>query len=100
MFKLLASAVAAAIMFAPAAIPVANADGNTDEYMQFLSSHGIYNDTAPNGVTWLANGQQTCVALRNGASEKQLIGQFEGQMGRAQSDDIVVAAHRYLCPGA
>lgn len=77
--------------------PLAQAD-NTDEYMQWLLQHGVTN--LPNGNSVLAQGQQECQGLRNGQSEMTLIGQLEGQMGRAQADDIVVAAHRYLCSGA
>lgn len=77
--------------------PLAQAD-NKDEYLQWLLQHGVEN--LPNGNSLLAQGQQECQGLRNGQSEMTLIGQLEGQMGRAQADDIVVAAHRYLCPDA
>ena len=97
MFKaVLVSAVVAAGI---ACAPLAQADGN-DQYDQFLISHGAFRDVLPNGNSPLAQGQQTCAALRAGKSESFLIGQLESQMDRATAEDIVVAAHRYLCPGA
>jgi Protein of unknown function (DUF732) len=73
----------------------APAHADTQGYTDFLRSHGIPN---PEGL--VSQGMQECEALRSGKSETWLIGQLEHVMDAAQSDDIVVAAHRYLCPDA
>ena len=74
---------------------VAHADpaSNNDQYDQFLISHGVDGDL-------LQVGYNECAPLRAGSSEQALIGQLERRMGSAQADDIVVAAHRYLCADA
>jgi hypothetical protein len=89
---LIGGAAAAAIAFAP----LAHADGNIDEFNQYLVSHGITNTTAMNGVTYVQNGRNACAS---GASnfEKYLLDQG---MDRAGASDVAFAAHRYLCPGA
>lgn len=82
--------VLAAITFAP----LARADGNIDEFNQYMISHGIYNDTAMNGLTYLQNGRNACAS---GASnfEQYLLQQG---MDRAGASDVAFAAHHYLCP--
>lgn len=80
--------------------PTAEADSPQTQYSQYLISHGMYGDMAPDGNTWLQDGQQVCAALQAGQSEGQQTGQLESRMGRAQSSVIVYAAHHYLCPGA
>jgi hypothetical protein len=92
MRKLLFAAgiLAASIGFAP----LARADGNIDEFNQYMISHGIYNDTAMNGLTYLQNGRNACAS---GASnfEQYLLQQG---MDRAGASDVAFAAHHYLCP--
>ena len=73
--------------------PLAQADGNIDEFNQYLVSHGIYNDTAMNGVTYLQNGRNACAA--GGNFEQYLLQQG---MDRAGASDVAFAAHHYLCP--
>jgi hypothetical protein len=68
-------------------------------YLAWLADHGV-TAPLPNGTSLLSMGTQDCAALREGKSERFLIGQLESVTGRAQSEDIVVAAHRYLCPDA
>ncbi len=68
-------------------------------YLSWLSNHGV-TAPLPNGTSLLSMGTQECAALREGKSERFLIGQLESVTGRAQSEDIVVAAHQYLCPDA
>jgi hypothetical protein len=46
-------------------------------------------------------GTQECAGLRAGRSESFLIDNLEKVgVGRAQSGDVVYAAHHYLCPDA
>lgn len=85
----IAAALAASILCAP----LAQADGNIDEFNQYLISHGIYNDTAMNGLTYLQNGRNACAARGN--FEKYLLDQG---MDRAGASDVAFAAHHYLCP--
>jgi hypothetical protein len=78
--------------------PVAHADpaSNNDQYDQFLISHGVDGDL-------LQLGYDQCTALRAGSSEKVLIGQLETpgyNLGRAGAEDVVTAAHQYLCADA
>lgn len=89
-------AVFAAITFA------APAHADTQGYFDYLSNHGVANPqgNAPNGTTWLSQGQQECSALRGGKSEEWLIGQLEHVMDQADSGLIVVGAHKYICPDA
>jgi hypothetical protein len=68
-------------------------------YLAWLADHGV-TAPLPNGTSLLSMGTQDCAALRGGKSERFLIGELEKETGRAQSEDIVVAAHRYLCPDA
>jgi uncharacterized protein DUF732 len=92
-------AAAAAIAFAPLAQADPNAASNNDQYDQYMISHGM-NDPAMDGVGLLAHGQQACQALRGGQSEASLTNQLESQVSIAEAQNIVYAAHRYLCPGA
>jgi hypothetical protein len=63
------------------------------------TSHGVDGDL-------LQLGYDQCAALRAGSSEQVLIGALETpgysqyNLGRAGAEDVVVAAHRYLCPDA
>lgn len=62
---LISGIVAAGIL----TMPLAHADGNIDEFNQYLLQHGIASDTAStNGLTYLANGQNACAAKRAGVS--------------------------------
>jgi len=83
--------VAGALALATAA----PAHADTQGYIDFLRNHGV-----PNPESYVSQGQQECEALRSGKSEGWLIGQLEHVMDRATSDNIVVGAHQYLCPGA
>ncbi len=68
-------------------------------YLTWLQNHGV-TGPLPNGTSLLSMGTQECDALRHGKPEGWLIGQLEHVTGRAQSEDIVVAAHQQLCPDA
>lgn len=81
-----------------ACAPLAQADGTSD-YLAWMHSHGA-RDPLPNGNSLLSQGMQECSALRAGKSEGWLIGQLESQVDRADAEDVVVIAHRYLCPDA
>jgi hypothetical protein len=94
MKKLLIPVMASAAVFL-----AAPAHADTQGYLAWLQSHGV-SDPAPNGNSLVSQGQQECQALQSGKSQSWLIGQLESQMGSAQAEDIVVAAHQYLCPGA
>jgi Protein of unknown function (DUF732) len=90
------AALAAGITF----VPVAQAD--TDSYLQYLISHGVPN-TGPGTETssLVQTGNNECAAMREGKSDSFLTGQLINAygMGKAQAEDIVYAAHHYLCPG-
>jgi hypothetical protein len=78
--------------------PMAHADpaSNNDQYDQYLISLGVPGDL-------LQLGYQQCAQLRAGTSEKVLIGQLETpgyNLGRAGAEDVVTAAHQYLCADA
>jgi hypothetical protein len=100
-------AIAAAAAFAPTtlltvlATPSAHADNDT--YLQYLISHGVP-DTGPgtNSSSLVQTGNNECAAIREGKSDLFLFGQLIDAygMGKAQAQDIVYAAHHYLCPGA
>jgi hypothetical protein len=93
---LAAFALGAGLVFAGPA----RADTDTAGYLAWLQSHGV-SDPLANGTSLLSMGTQECSALRGGKSESFLIGNLEKVgVGRAQSEDVVVAAHRYLCPDA
>jgi hypothetical protein len=80
--------------------PLAHADSGA--YLEWLTSHGVVgNGPGQYGEEFLLQtGTNTCAAIREGKSDSFLMGQLIDayQMGRAQSDDIVYAAHHYLCP--
>lgn len=109
MKKIAATALAMlGLVIAPpmAAAPV-HADGN-DQYDQYMISNGIVGERQGQFTMEyiMAQGQEACSALRSGSSESSVIGQLEGApgplhntLGRAQAQDIVFAAHHYLCPG-
>jgi hypothetical protein len=87
-------------------VPLAHTDpaSNNDQYDQFMISHGVVGD-GPGQYSedfLLQTGTNTCAAIKEGKSDSFLMGQLIDayQMGKAQSDDIVYAAHRYLCPNA
>jgi Protein of unknown function (DUF732) len=80
------------------AMPLAHADGNIDEFNQYLLQHGITNDIAMNGLSYLANGQNACAAIRAGKNAEQAL--LQNGMDRAGASDVAFAAHHYLCPGA
>jgi hypothetical protein len=93
-------AVAVAIVCG-AAVAHADPASNNDQYDQFMISHGMTD--GPSGYTLeylLQAGYNQCAALKTGSSERDLIGALEVQGDRASSENIVFAAHRYLCPDA
>jgi hypothetical protein len=81
-------------------MPLAHADGNIDEFNQYLLQHGIASDsTSTNGLTYLANGRNACAAKRAGVSNLEQYLLQQG-MDRAGASDVALAAPRYLCPDA
>ena len=93
---MVAAAVAGIVCAAPA-----HADNDT--YLQYLISHGVP-DTGPgtSSSSLVQTGNNECAAIREGKSDLFLFGQLIDAygMGKAQAQDIVYAAHHYLCPGA
>jgi hypothetical protein len=75
--------------------PLAHADMSS--YLAYLQNHGVLSYD-PNGN----QGLQECAALREGKSELFLMGQLIQAYGwgKAQAEDVVGGAHRYLCPDA
>ena len=94
-FAAVPAVVAAGITF----VPVAEAD--TDLYMQYLISHGVP-DSGPGteSSTLVQTGNNECAAIGEGKSDLFLVGQLIDAygMGMDQAQDIVYAAHHYLCP--
>ena len=89
----------AALMIGAVVALAAPAHADDAGYLNWLQNHGV-TGPLPNGTGLLSMGTQECDALRHGKPEGWLIGQLEHITGRAQSEDIVVAAHKYLCPDA
>jgi hypothetical protein len=95
------SAVASAALLVAglACAPLAQADNDT--YLQYLISHGVP-DTGPgtSSSSLVQTGNNECAAMREGKSDLFLMGQLIDAygMGKAQAQDIVYAAHHYLCP--
>jgi Protein of unknown function (DUF732) len=85
------AALAAGIAWAP----LAQADMSS--YLAYLQNHGVLSYD-PNGN----QGVQECAALHQGKSELFLMGQLIQAYGwgKAQAEDVVGGAHRYLCPDA
>lgn len=101
-----------------ACAPLVQADN--DEYDQYMISHGMVsgagNNCAPANPNCgqsleflLQEGQKACAAFAQGVSDASVIGQLEGSpgplnpgtsvnLGSAGAEDIVYAAHQYLCP--
>jgi hypothetical protein len=93
--------LAAGLIFAPLAHADPDSASNNDQYSQFMISHGMTD--GPSGYTLeylLQAGYDQCAALRMGSSERTLIGALEVHGNRASSENIVQAAHHYLCPNA
>jgi hypothetical protein len=115
--------VAPAVLVAAgiACAPLAQADN--DQYDQYMISHHMVEGSGANCAEsnphcvyssefMLAEGHKVCSAFAQGYSERSLIGQLEGDpgplsvagtnisFGRAGAENIVYAAHHYLCPGA
>jgi hypothetical protein len=89
--------IAATVACAPMA--QASPASDNDQYDQYMISHGM-SDPAMDGVGLLAHGQQACQALRGGQSESSLTNQLESRVSIAEAQNIVYAAHHYLCAGA
>jgi Protein of unknown function (DUF732) len=83
-----------------ACAPLAQADNDT--YLQYLISHGVVEEgNGPFGGDNLVRvGHNACAAFQQGASDLSQMGQIiqTYQTGKAQAEDIVYAAHHYLCP--
>jgi hypothetical protein len=83
-----------------ACAPVVQA--NNDTYLQYLISHGVVEDGyGPfGGDNLLREGHLTCSAFQQGASDLSQMGRIiqTYQTGKLQAEDIVYAAHHYLCP--
>lgn len=81
-----------------AGIPLAQADpdpnaaSNTDQFVQYLIARGMDGN-------YVQEGRNACAALRSGQSEATVTGQLQSRLSRAESQNVVYAAHRYLCPG-
>ena len=81
--------------------PLAHADSDT--YLQYLIDHGVPNaGPGTDASSLVQTGNNECAAMREGKSDLFLMGQLIEAygMGKAQAQDIVYAAHHYLCPDA
>jgi hypothetical protein len=83
----------AVLAAAIACAPLAQADSSNDQFNQYMISHGMMGE-------YLQEGKNACAAFQSGQSEQSVTGQLEHRLSRAESENIVYAAHRYLCPGA
>lgn len=96
MSLVLPGALAVGIAFAPLAHP------DNESYLQWLISHGVVGDGAGyySSDFALQTGSNSCAAIKAGKSDIFLMGQLIDayEMGKAQAEDFVVGAHRYLCP--
>lgn len=100
MMKHVSQAAPAALALAAGLAFAAPAHADAQGFIDYMRSHGYTNPVAPNGNTYLSQGQQECSALREGKPEGWLIGQLESQLSRAESELVVTGAHQYLCPDA
>jgi hypothetical protein len=100
MIKQGSAAALAALALGAGLAFAAPAHADTAEYLTWLQNHGV-SDPLPNGTSLVSMGTQECAGLRAGRSESFLIDNLEKVgVGRAQSGDVVYAAHHYLCPDA
>jgi hypothetical protein len=102
MTKHVSRATLAALALGAGLAFAAPANADADSYLAWLQNHGVVGSGSgqysPSFL--LQTGNDECAALQEGRSEQFLIGQLYTQMGRAPAQDIVYAAHHYLCPGA
>jgi Protein of unknown function (DUF732) len=96
--KQLMTGLAVALAAAAFTTPPAHADGNIDEFNQYLLQRGITNEVAMNGVSYVQNGWNACAALQAGRNAEQVL--LQSGMDRAGAKNVVFAAQHYLCPGA
>lgn len=96
------------------------AQADNDQYDQYMISHGMVSGAGANCAPanpncgqslefLLQEGQKACAAFAQGVSDMTVTGQLEGSpgplnpgtsvnVGRAGAENIVYAAHHYLCP--
>jgi hypothetical protein len=94
------------------------AQADNDQYDQYMISHGMTggancapaNPNCGQSLEYLLQeGQKACAAFAQGVTDMSVIGQFEGSpgplnpgtsvsLGRSGAENIVYAAHHYLCP--
>jgi Protein of unknown function (DUF732) len=89
------AALAAGIAWAPCA------QADADAYLQYLISHGVPDtDPGTSSSSLVQTGNNECAAIGEGKSDLFLIGQLVDAygMGVDHAQDIVDAAHHYLCP--
>ena len=83
------------------AMPLARADGNVDEFYQYLLQHGMSGGNASaNGITYVQNGRDVCAAIQAGGAANPEQWLLQHGMDRAGASVVAFAAPRYLCPGA
>ena len=120
MRPLVATAAAALAVAVSAGIAHADPASDNDQYDQYMISHGMVSGAGTNCAPanpncgqslefLLQEGQKACAAFAQGVSDMAVTGQLEGSpgplnpgtsvnLGRAGAEDIVYAAHHYLCP--
>jgi uncharacterized protein DUF732 len=90
-----------------ACAPLAPADN--DQYDQYMISHGMVAgagancSVSPCGKSvevLLAEGNQACADFRSGVSDTAETNRLESQTSISEAQNVVYAAHHYLCPGA
>jgi hypothetical protein len=100
MTKHLILSAMAAIALGAGLASAAPAQADTQDYLTWLQNHGVSGPLA-NGMDLESAGSMECAGLRAGRPEKFLIDNLEGVgIGIAPAEDVVYAAHHYLCPGA
>jgi len=81
-------------------MPLARADGNVDEFYQYLLQHNMSaGNNSANGITYVQNGRDVCAAMRAGAVPNPEQWLLQHGMDRAGASVVAFAAPRYLCPG-
>jgi Protein of unknown function (DUF732) len=84
-------------------VATARADNDTQGYLATLHGFGVVDGTyldLQSDSEALDAGRQTCQSLRSGQSARTVESQLANKYSNPTSEDIIQAAHQYLCPDA
>jgi hypothetical protein len=93
------SLIATGTAFAAVALaPLAQADSHG--YYQYLVSRGMIGDGPGryDADYLVRQGNSACTSFQQGSSDQAVLNQLEFRFPPAESENILYAAHHYLCP--